>query len=84
MRFFERQKLVRQIKNIKKGKGSAASDDEELKEKRVLLNYVLVSTAVSAYHSPLVAARRRRGEGHKEDDQTIVIRNLVSLTQLWG
>lgn len=83
VRFFERQKLVRQIKKIKKGKGTA-NDDEELKEKRVLLNYVLVSTAVSAYHSPLVAARRRRGEGHKEDDQTIVIRNLVSLTQPWG
>ncbi|PWN30509.1 hypothetical protein BDZ90DRAFT_229524 [Jaminaea rosea] len=64
VRFFERQKLVRQIKKIKKdrkGKG-ADDDDEELKEKRVLLNYVLnfppslkyVALFPSSGESPLI------------------------------
>ncbi|CAO1629817.1 unnamed protein product [Sympodiomycopsis kandeliae] len=46
VRFFERQKLVRQIKKIKKSLPEADSREakklnKELKEKRILLNYVL-------------------------------------------
>lgn len=54
VRFFERQKLVRQVKKIKKridedGESSKkqAKLKEDLQEKRILLNYVLVSVRKS-------------------------------------
>lgn len=52
VRFFERQKLVRQIKKVKKAMAAGTKDgerdslDAKLHEKRVLLNYVLVSRTV--------------------------------------
>lgn len=46
VRFFERQKLVRLIKKIKKtADGESKAVKADLREKRVLLNYVLVSKA---------------------------------------
>lgn len=77
VRFFERQKLVRQIKKLKKEMAEQPEKkrkklEAELREKRVLLNYVLVSLESDATCQ----------KGSTKDEQN-TLRNLVSLTIPW-
>lgn len=77
VRFFERQKLVRQIKKVKKEMAEQPEKkrkklEAELREKRVLLNYVLVSLESDAIY----------GRALTKDEQN-TLRNLVSLTIPW-